>query len=104
LLFSNTEESVQCAIQAQNKKLKQLCKENAQFKEQWKIGAAQVSKHPYQALFYLDFLAPLSDLRSVNALVHLAELAPFIRVLGSYQNVENINQQELFNQIFETKQ
>jgi len=39
---------------------------------------------PYHTIFYLDFLASLAEERTKNALRHLSEIAPFIRVLGSY--------------------
>lgn len=35
-------------------------------------------------LFYVDVLASLSDERCQNALKHLQEIAPFVRVLGSF--------------------
>eukprot|EP00658_Telonema_sp_P-2_P067418 TRINITY_DN56331_c0_g1_i1.p1 TRINITY_DN56331_c0_g1~~TRINITY_DN56331_c0_g1_i1.p1 ORF type:complete len:787 (-),score=200.94 TRINITY_DN56331_c0_g1_i1:297-2657(-) len=38
----------------------------------------------FQFMFYLDVLADLSSPEMANALRHLSELAPFIRVLGSY--------------------
>jgi len=44
----------------------------------------KIQKEKYQNLFYLDFVGSLHDIRSYNALRHLAEIAPFIRVLGSY--------------------
>eukprot|EP01123_Difflugia_compressa_P013204 TRINITY_DN5999_c0_g1_i1.p1 TRINITY_DN5999_c0_g1~~TRINITY_DN5999_c0_g1_i1.p1 ORF type:complete len:901 (-),score=201.54 TRINITY_DN5999_c0_g1_i1:101-2500(-) len=38
----------------------------------------------YQTLFYLDIASSLNEIRSHNALRQLAEIAPFIRVLGCY--------------------
>jgi prephenate dehydratase len=38
----------------------------------------------FQYCFYLDFLAAELDDRSQSALAHLREVAPFMRVLGSY--------------------
>ncbi|KAK9806205.1 hypothetical protein WJX72_005284 [[Myrmecia] bisecta] len=38
----------------------------------------------FQYLFYVDFLANLSSPAAQNALRHLQEFAPFLRVLGSY--------------------
>ena len=39
---------------------------------------------PWEYLFYLDFLGHTSDEKVNNALTHVAELADFLRVLGSY--------------------
>lgn len=47
------------------------------------IGSTTPST-PYQVLFYLDFNASISDMRCYHALQHLAEIAPFIRVIGTY--------------------
>jgi hypothetical protein len=44
-------------------------------------GSAQRS---FNYLFYIDFLGSLADPRCQNALRHLQEFAPFLRVLGSY--------------------
>ncbi|KAK9813426.1 hypothetical protein WJX73_007997 [Symbiochloris irregularis] len=38
----------------------------------------------FQYLFYVDFAASLSDPTAQNALRHLQEIAPFMRVLGTY--------------------
>jgi arogenate/prephenate dehydratase len=35
-------------------------------------------------LFYLDFVGNLADEKPQNALRHLQEIAPFMRVLGCY--------------------
>lgn len=35
-------------------------------------------------MFYLDFLAAHDDTNAINALRHLEEIAPFVRILGSY--------------------
>jgi len=43
-----------------------------------------VSETDYQNLFYLDIQASLNEIRCHNSLRHLAEIAPFIRVLGCY--------------------
>eukprot|EP00667_Euglena_gracilis_P006023 EG_transcript_6066 len=37
-----------------------------------------------EVVFYLDFLLNSTEVRAQNALRHLKELAPFLRVLGSY--------------------
>lgn len=39
----------------------------------------------WEYLFYLDINATLADAKTQNALSHLAEIATFIRVLGSYR-------------------
>lgn len=39
---------------------------------------------PFKYLFYLDLLAHADETRAQNALGHLREIAPFLRVLGSY--------------------
>eukprot|EP00898_Chlorokybus_atmophyticus_P004908 jgi/Chlat1/5418/Chrsp35S05322 len=38
----------------------------------------------FDYLFYIDFAASMSEQRAQNALRHLQEFAPFLRVLGSY--------------------
>ncbi|KAJ7536826.1 hypothetical protein O6H91_12G083700 [Diphasiastrum complanatum] len=38
----------------------------------------------FDYLFYIDFEASMADPRAQNALGHLQEFAPFVRVLGSY--------------------
>lgn len=38
----------------------------------------------FDYIFYVDFLAPMSTARAQNALRHLQEFAPYMRVLGSY--------------------
>ena len=49
-----------------------------------KIESRPLRGKPWEYLFYLDFLAKADDPRSLKALGHLAELADFLRVLGSY--------------------
>jgi len=46
-------------------------------------GGPQVLRFSY--LFYADLLASTSDVNTQNALRHLQEMAPFLRVLGCYQ-------------------
>lgn len=38
----------------------------------------------FNYLFYIDFIGSLADPQAQNALRHLQEIAPFLRVLGSY--------------------
>lgn len=49
-----------------------------------KIESRPLHGKPFEYLFYLDFVGREDELRVKNALRHLAELADFLRVLGSY--------------------
>lgn len=57
------------------------------------VAAAAAASEPesvqdrrrWEYLFYLDISASLTDAKTTNALNHLAEIATFIRVLGSYK-------------------
>jgi len=46
--------------------------------------SGQLSGQRFNYLFYVDFVGTLADVRCQNALRHLQELAPFMRVLGTY--------------------
>ncbi|EFJ52806.1 hypothetical protein VOLCADRAFT_102779 [Volvox carteri f. nagariensis] len=43
-----------------------------------------VTRQNFNYLFYVDFVGSLMEVRCQNALRHLQETAPFLRVLGSY--------------------
>jgi len=49
-----------------------------------KIESRPLHGKPWEYLFYLDFLDREDEPRVQNALRHLAELADFMRVLGTY--------------------
>ncbi len=49
-----------------------------------KIESRPLRGKPWEYLFYLDFLGSMEDVAARNAVAHLAELADFHRVLGSY--------------------
>jgi len=49
-----------------------------------KIESRPLRGKPWEYLFYLDLLGREDETRVQNALGHLAELADFLRVLGSY--------------------
>lgn len=49
-----------------------------------KIESRPLRGKPWEYLFYLDFLGHAEETGSQNALRHLAEVADFMRVLGTY--------------------
>jgi prephenate dehydratase len=49
-----------------------------------RIESRPLRGKPWEYLFYLDFTGHVDDPKSQKALGHLAELADFLRVLGSY--------------------
>lgn len=49
-----------------------------------KIESRPVQGHPWEYLFYIDFAGNANSQICQRALDHLAELAPYLRLLGSY--------------------
>jgi prephenate dehydratase len=50
-----------------------------------KIESRPVRGKPWEYMFYVDLLGHCDELKVRNAVSHLAELADFLRVLGSYR-------------------
>jgi prephenate dehydratase len=50
-----------------------------------KIESRPLRGKPWEYMFYLDLIGHRDDQRVRNALAHLAELADFLRILGSYR-------------------
>ncbi len=60
-------------------------------------GYAKSEPH-FKYAFYVDFLAPVLSTPAYNALAHLKELAPYVRVLGSYpMNSHLVGKEQLGN-------
>jgi prephenate dehydratase len=49
-----------------------------------KIESRPIHGKPWEYLFYLDLQSDIHSLECLNALRHLRELAPYLKVLGSY--------------------
>jgi prephenate dehydratase len=52
-----------------------------------KIESRPIRRKPWQYLFYLDLKSDVSSPECINALRHLRELAPYLKVLGSYPTI-----------------
>ncbi len=52
-----------------------------------KIESRPIRGKPWQYLFYLDLRSDIRSPECVNALRHLRELAPYLKVLGSYPTI-----------------
>jgi prephenate dehydratase len=49
-----------------------------------KIESRPIQGKPWEYMFYIDFAGHQKAVNCARAMDHLGELAPFIRVLGSY--------------------
>ncbi|HSW39848.1 MAG TPA: prephenate dehydratase [Acidobacteriota bacterium] len=52
-----------------------------------KIESRPIRGKPWQYLFYLDLRSDIRSRECVNALRHLREMAPYLKILGSYSAV-----------------
>lgn len=49
-----------------------------------KIESRPIVGKPWEYMFYIDFIGHISDTVTLRATEHLQELAPYMRILGSY--------------------
>ena len=49
-----------------------------------KIESRPIRGKPWEYLFYLDLKSDVRSRECLNALRHLHELAPYLKILGSY--------------------
>jgi prephenate dehydratase len=49
-----------------------------------KIESRPIPGQPWEYMFYIDFAGQAAETKCQRALEHLQELAPFLRILGSY--------------------
>ena len=55
-----------------------------------KIESRPIVGRPFEYMFYIDFIGHAREKNSQRALDHLAELAPYLRVLGSYTRYQGL--------------
>jgi len=56
-----------------------------------KVESRPIPGRPWEYLFYLDVAVGSQEFRAARALMHLAELAPTLKSLGSYPSVQSAN-------------
>eukprot|EP01125_Pyxidicula_operculata_P015847 TRINITY_DN53_c0_g1_i2.p1 TRINITY_DN53_c0_g1~~TRINITY_DN53_c0_g1_i2.p1 ORF type:complete len:257 (-),score=33.39 TRINITY_DN53_c0_g1_i2:97-867(-) len=93
LLNFKDDDGTQCPVTLLNKKLKSHHDMIQKATQQWNEHHHSTFSEPSNYdLFYLDFAGSIADIRVYNALLHLSEIASFVRVLGSYQSYNIINE------------
>jgi prephenate dehydratase len=55
-----------------------------------KIESRPIAGRPFEYMFYIDFIGHEQEKNSLRALDHLTELAPYLRVLGSYPRYQGL--------------